>query len=92
MLKPGGKMVHLDFLPQVQPGADAFSEFMHYGHGERNNEPFMEPLAGMDLKATLERLGCRNIRILPFAEAEGVLDPKYPNWRFPWTLIEAEKA
>lgn len=92
VLKPGGKMVHLDFLPQVQPGADAFAEFVHYGHGERNNEPFMEPLAGMDLKATLERLGCRNIRIRPFAEAEGALDPAYPNWRFPWTLIEAEKA
>src|SRR6185436_18925360 len=46
---------------------------MHFGHSRRNNEPFMEPLARMDLPALLEKLGFRDIRIEPFEEADGVL-------------------
>ena len=92
LLAPGGWMVHLDFLPQVQPRADAFAQFIHCGHGRRNNEPFMEPLARMDLAALLADLGCTDIALLPFEEAPGALDPANPNWRFPWTLIRARKA
>lgn len=87
LLKKGGRMVHLDFLP----AADPFSRLIHFGHGRRNNEPFMEPLAGMDLAALLERLGFRDVEIRPFEEAEGTLAPDYPYWRFPWTLISAER-
>jgi SAM-dependent methyltransferase len=91
VLKPGGRMVHLDFLPQAQPRGDAFARFVHYGHGRRNNEPFMAPLAEMDLAATLERLGFANVEIRAFEESEGALAPDYASWRFPWTVIIAEK-
>lgn len=88
LLRPGGFMAHLDFyrLP------DAFTRFIHYGHGRRNNEPFMEPLAEMDLAGLLERNGFTDIRIEPFAEDDGVLDEGYRPWRFPWTLITGVKA
>ncbi len=92
VLKPGGWMAHLDFLPQVQPGADAFSQFIHYGHGRRNNEPFMEPLANMDLDALLAELGFIDVAIEPFEEAPGALDAANRHWRFPWTVIRARKA
>jgi ubiquinone/menaquinone biosynthesis C-methylase UbiE len=91
VLKAGGKMVHLDFLPQAQPRGDAFARFVHYGHGRRNNEPFMAPLAEMDLAGLLERLGFANVEIRAFEEADGTLAPDYASWRFPWTLIIAEK-
>ena len=85
VLKPGAAMVHLDFIP----ANDEFARLIHFGHGRRNNEPFMEPLARMDLPAVLKKLGFRDIRIEPFEEADGVLDPAYRNWRFPWTIITA---
>ena len=87
VLAPGGRMVHLDFyhLP------DAFARFIHCGHGRRNNEPYMQPLADMDVKATLEDKGFRNVEIRPFEEADGVLDASYGKWRFPWTVIMAER-
>jgi ubiquinone/menaquinone biosynthesis C-methylase UbiE len=87
VLQPGGKMVHLDFYHL----ADLFQRFIHYTHGRHNNEPFMEPLAEMDLVGTLERLGFKNIRIEPFEETDGALAPDFPAWRFPWTVIAAER-
>lgn len=92
VLKAGGWMAHLDFLPQVQPGADAFSHFIYYGHARRNNEPFMEPLANMDLAVLLAELGFIDVAIEPFEEAPGALNPANRNWRFPWTVIRARKA
>ena len=88
VLHPGGKMVHLDFWHL----ADPFQRFIHYTHGRRNNEPYMEPLAEMDLPGTLSRLGFTNIRIEPFEEVEGALSPRFTAWRFPWTVISAERA
>ena len=92
VLAPGGWMVHLDFLPQVQPRGDAFAQFIHYGHARRNNEPFMEPLARMNLEESLRRHGFDEIAIEAFEEAPGALAPDYPNWRFPWTLIRARNT
>jgi ubiquinone/menaquinone biosynthesis C-methylase UbiE len=92
VLEPGGWMVHLDFLPQVQPRGDAFAQFIHYGHGRRNNEPFMEPLSRLDVAALLAPLGFTDIAIEPFEESDGALAPDYPHWRFPWTLIRARKS
>lgn len=92
LLKPGGWMAHLDFLPQAQPGADAFSTFIHYGHGRRNNEPFMEPLANMDLATLLAGLGFTDVAIEAFEEAPGALDAANRDWRFPWAVIRARKA
>jgi len=88
VLKPGGKMVHLDFYHLPDP----FTRFIHYTHGRRNNEPFMEPLAEMDLPGTLERLGFTNVRIEPFEEADGALSPGFRSWRFPWTVISAQRV
>ena len=68
-----------------------FSRLIHFGHGRRNNEPFMEPLAKMDLAGLLARLGFRDVEIRPFEEAEGTLAPGYRYWRFPWALISAER-
>jgi ubiquinone/menaquinone biosynthesis C-methylase UbiE len=87
VLKPGAAMVHLDFLPRDDP----FDRLIHSGHSKRNNEPFMEPLARMDLPALLKKLGFRDVRIEPFEEADGVLDPGYRNWRFPWAVISARR-
>jgi hypothetical protein len=81
-------MVHLDFYHL----ADPFRRFIHYTHGRRNNEPFMEPLAEMDLPGTLERLGFTDVRIEPFEETDGALAPDFRSWRFPWTVITAERA
>ena len=51
----------------------------------------MEPLAKMNLPGVLKKLGLKNIEIKPFEEAEGTLAPDYASWRFPWTLIAAER-
>lgn len=87
VLKPGGVMMHLDFheLP------DAFGRFIHYGHARRNNEPFMKPFAEMNVQEVLESKGFKNVTVRPYAEDDGVLDKNYSAWRFPWTLITAEK-
>lgn len=87
VLAPGGRMVHLDFYVM----RDAFARFLHYTHARRNNEPYMEPLAETDLAALIEEIGFRDVRIEAFAEAEGVLDPAYRPWRFPWSVISARK-
>lgn len=88
VLAPGGRMVHLDFHAIDGP----FARFLHYGHGRRNNEPFMQPWAEMDLRATLKDRGFTNIEVIPFKEAEGIGDTGDSVWRFPWTVIYAEKA
>lgn len=87
LLEPGGRMVHLDFyhLP------DAFGRFIHYSHGRRNNEPYMEPWAEMDAPDLLEKIGFTNVTIEPFEEADGTLDPDYGFWRFPWTIVRADR-
>ncbi len=87
VLEPGGKMAHLDF--HILP--DAFARFIYYGHARRNNEPFMQPWAEMDVRSVLEDKGFTNVEILPFSEAEGVDDVNSPYWRFPWTVVYAEK-
>lgn len=87
LLEPGGRMVHLDFYSFP----DGFTRFMHYGHGRRNNEPYMEPLAELDLEGLLRSKGFEDIRIEPFREAEGVDLEGAEAWRFPWTVIRAIK-
>jgi ubiquinone/menaquinone biosynthesis C-methylase UbiE len=88
VLKPGGRMVHLDFHHLRDP----FARFIHYSHGRRNNEPFMEPLAEMDIAAVIERLGFSKVKVEPFEEADGALAADFPTWRYPWTVITAERA
>lgn len=88
VLEPGGRMIHLDFhhLP------DAFARFMFYGHGRRNNEPYMQPIAELDVRKLLARHGFRDISIEPFCEAEGLGAHRKDVWRLPWTVISARKS
>ena len=88
LLSEGGTVVHLDFLvPEDQP----FRRFIHYSHGRRNNEPFMEPLNEIDIVALHRKAGFREVEVIPFEEAPGSLAPDYRSWRFPWTMIVARK-
>ena len=48
--------------------------------------------SGAGLKEILENLGFTNIKIEPFEEADGTLEKDYKSWRFPWTIISAEKG
>lgn len=86
LLEPGGRMVHLDFWHMPDP----FSRFLHYGHGRRNNEPYMQPLAEFDLPGALSRRGFTDVEIEPFSESPGALE-NGGAWRFPWTVISARK-
>jgi ubiquinone/menaquinone biosynthesis C-methylase UbiE len=86
LLAPGGVSIHLDFRTE-----DPFWQFIMYGHGQRNNEPFLEPLIRMDLAAAYRKAGFEDVRIEPFAEREGATDPSNPFWRFPWAAIIARK-
>ncbi len=88
LLESGGTVVHLDFLV---PEPDAFKRFVHYSHGRRNNEPFMEPLNELDLVDLHKRAGFREVEIIPFEEAPGTLAPDYRAWRFPWAMVIARK-
>ena len=86
LLAPGGVSIHLDFRTE-----DPFWQFIMYGHGQRNNEPFLEPLIRMDLAAAYRKAGFEEVRIEPFAEREGATDPSNPYWRFPWVAVIARK-
>lgn len=87
VLEPGGLMIHLDFIPSEDP----FMQFMHFGHGRRNNEPYMEPMVKMDVKQTMRDLGFRNVETIDFEEMPGAIAARYERWRFPWTVIVGEK-
>jgi ubiquinone/menaquinone biosynthesis C-methylase UbiE len=87
VLEPGGLMIHLDF--HYVP--DAFARFMHYGHGRRNNEPYMQPLAELDLHKLLRRHGFEAGLVEPFREADDLGPERRDVWRLPWTVISARK-
>ncbi|NKB43920.1 MAG: methyltransferase domain-containing protein [Alphaproteobacteria bacterium] len=87
VLSPGGRMVHLDFY--CVP--DAFRRFVHYGHARRNNEPYMQPLAELDLSVLVESKGFVDVEITPFQESDRVDLNADDAWRFPWTVISATK-
>lgn len=86
LLAPGGISVHLDFRAE-----DPFWQFILFGHGVRNNEPFLEPFMRMDLLQAYRRAGFEEVRVEPFAEREGATDPANRFWRFPWAAIVARK-
>ena len=88
LLAPGGWVVHLDFL-SLQ--GDAFARFIHHGHGERNNEPFMRPLDELDIGGLHREAGFSEVQVMPFEEAPGTLSPGHGAWRFPWALVAARK-
>ena len=58
MLRPGGRLIVLDFY-QVPGGA--LGMFFHLGHADRNGEPFMPALLGLDLAAEARAAGCTSL-------------------------------
>jgi hypothetical protein len=64
---------------------------MHYGHGRRNNEPYMQPLAELDLPALMKQKGFTDIEISSFKESPTADVNGTSVWRFPWTYISARK-
>jgi ubiquinone/menaquinone biosynthesis C-methylase UbiE len=87
LLCTGGVSIHLDFRTD-----DPFWQFIMYGHGLRNNEPYLEPLIRMDLASAYREAGFDAVTIDPFAEREGATAPDYPYWRFPWVAVVARKS
>jgi len=93
LLKPGGRMVFLDFQYTGDPVRDhAVTE-----HGTRNNEPFLPGMMSADTCALAEAAGLTNARWVAFDERgpgrqERLEWPKRPEWHFPWAVLEAEKA
>lgn len=87
LLKKGGLGIHLDYLA----GDDPFDRFIHYGHGQRNNEPYMEPLDKMDIGGALREAGFEDVEITPFAEAPDALSKNRSRWRLPWVILSGRK-
>lgn len=87
VLTPGGRMIHLDFycLP------DVFRRFIHYGHARRNNEPYMQPFAELQLSSLVSSKGFVDAQVAPFQESDRVDLDGNEAWRFPWTVISATK-
>lgn len=86
VLKPGGKLVQLDFRARHAP-----ERFFLHGHGQRNNEPYMADFDLFDFSGHLTSLGFTDIDIEPFEESPGAADPEFAKWRLPWTVISARK-
>jgi len=87
LLDIGGYAIHLDYSTDDDP----FNQFIHFGHAQRNNEPFMKPLNEMDLETTMEDAGFRDVSIEPFEEAPNALSPNNRAWRFPWIIVKGKK-
>jgi ubiquinone/menaquinone biosynthesis C-methylase UbiE len=87
LTKPGGAVVHLDFLPPADPLLAVLFE----GHARRNNEPFLLDHSRIDLREAYARAGFRRVEAVAFAEEDGALDPALPRWRLPWAMIVAER-
>lgn len=87
LLKQGGYAIHLDYLADEGP----FNRFIHFGHGRRNNEPYMEPLNKMDLSGTIADAGFEKVEFAPFEEAPNALSPDRSRWRLPWVIMAMQK-
>lgn len=91
VLKPGGSLRFLEFMPTGDPVRDATI----YEHAERNNEPFFRDLFGSDLEEMCREAGLTEISWTPFDErshgmrAEGWGDRV--EWHFPWAVLSATK-
>ena len=88
LLKPGGRLVQLDFYRICTP----FERFIHYGHARRNNEPFMQSWVEMDAAAEMQAAGFGAVEVAPFRESANACVDDSPSWRFPWTTVSGVRA
>ncbi|MCB2106642.1 MAG: methyltransferase domain-containing protein [Rhodobacteraceae bacterium] len=91
LLAPGGVFAHLDFH---SPPGGTWGQFIHYGHGRRNNEVFMRPFCEMDFLALEKESGFSEAAMTPFDDGTGLpgKDGIAKAWRFPFQLLVARKA
>lgn len=91
ILKPGGTMAFLEFMPT----GDVIRDATIYGHAERNNEPFFRDLFGADTVGMCRDAGLADARWTPFDERVEGLRPQgwghRPEWHFPWAVLSATK-
>lgn len=92
LLKSGGELHFLEFMPTGDPFRDATI----FEHAERNNEPYFRDLFATDLCAVATAAGLSNPTWTPFDErsqglrAEGWGDRR--EWHFPWAVFSATKG
>ncbi len=87
VLRPGGIVAHLDFLPP----ADPVLRLLFEGHARRNNEPFLLEHSRIDLAQAYADAGFARVDVVAFDEEDGALAQPPRAWRLPWHMIVAEK-
>ena len=87
VLDDGGYAIHLDYSTDDDP----FNQFVHFGHAQRNNEPYMKPLNEMDLGNAMWDAGFKDVTIEQFEESPNALSPNNQAWRFPWIIVKGRK-
>jgi len=85
LLRPGGIVAHLDFLPP----ADPVLRLLFEGHARRNNEPYLLEHSRVDLARAYAEAGFSRVEAAAFDEADGALDTPPRAWRLPWHTIVA---
>ncbi len=88
VLRPGGIVAHLDFVPPSDPVLRVLFE----GHARRNNEPFLLEHSRIDLARAYADAGFRRVDVVPFDEEDDALAAPPRAWRLPWHMIVAEKG
>jgi len=85
MLRPGGRVMMVDFYPV---DSTPLERFLHRGHTVRNGEPHLDSALAAPLARQLEGLGLADVRISPTTPNR----PGGPtSWRLPWAFIVATK-
>lgn len=90
VLRPGGVFANLDFH---SPQGGTWGDFIHYGHGLRNNEVFMRSFCEFDYIGFQRSIGFAPAIMTPFDDGTGRYDRTDvpPQWRFPFQLFAATK-
>ncbi|MBA0050213.1 class I SAM-dependent methyltransferase [Streptomyces sp. AJS327] len=91
LLKRGGTLSFLEFMPTGDPFRDATI----HEHAERNNEPFFRHLFASDLVAACAEAGLTGAEWSPFDERRDGRRPdgwgERREWHFPWAVLTATK-
>lgn len=92
LLKPGGEIHFLEFMPT----GDNFRDATIFEHAERNNEPFFRDLFATDLLEAAKKAGLSNPKWTPFDERKDGMRPEgwgdRREWHFPWAVFSATKV